>query len=339
MPIGAHIITGETLARGVQNNFANSYRRRYDSLAPQLAKHMEMDIPSNLFSPLFAYRESAPYPRRREWGSPIVSRGFRARNYSVTQHAWSIAVKWFEHDRIFDQLKSVEADARQAGENYATRDERVFFQYMTGAADTLLLPNLPNAPDGAALYSATDGAAAARFGVTGGNILTGTGVATAQAIREDFFNACERFAQFQDTEGQPALPWDVIERGVTIYYGIANDQIFREAFVQARPIQFLAGVDATSPRNAAAVTNVVVDSGRKVTLRPTQRITDNDWFVWLDEFDLKPLFSVVGKPLTETVQVPENSDIARSTREEGVYFDDYKTFGANIPWGTVQVNN
>lgn len=38
---------------------------------------------------------------------------------------------------------------------WATLDERVFFRMITDGVDVALLPSIPNAPDGTALYSST----------------------------------------------------------------------------------------------------------------------------------------------------------------------------------------
>lgn len=335
MPIGAQVIAGDALARGLSSVFSETWRKRYEADRAALSPVMAFGVPGQgLYSPLFGYFESAPYPRRVPFGQSSPSVPFRARNYTVSQLRWAVDVKWQAEDRKFDQLGKLQSMARQAGTNFGTLAERVFFQILTATADTLLLPAIPNAPDGAALFSG-----AARFGVATGNIVTGTGIATAQAIREDFFNAIELFSRFQDPQGQPALPRDAHRQGVTVFYNVVNEQVFREAFVQGRPIQFLAGVDATSPRGVAAVTNVIMDSGQEVRLWPTQRITDNDYVVALNGYDTKPIFEVVETELEENVQVPENSDISRSTREEGIFYNSIRTYGVNLPLGIVQVNN
>ncbi len=338
MPINT-VIAGDALARGLKNTFDNTWQRRYSGVADRLSRCMDLGIQSTLISELYGYYESAPYPQRREFGDEVVSKAFRARNYAVENFSIDISVQWKQEDRIFDQLKGLERQARQAGENFATYPERVFYQYITAATDPKLLGTIPNSPDGVALYSTTDGDAAARFGFTGGNIVTGTGVGSAQVVRNDFFNSLERFLQFQDPESQPALDEDVIRGGISIHFGVANMEIFTAAFAQERTLGFLAGASTTNPRVASAVTNVVLEGGYNVRLIPTQRITDNDWFIFLDGFEPKPLLQQIAKPLTESVQVEENSDIARSRKIEGVFWNTIQGYGSNLPLGTIKVNN
>ena len=323
-----HVIAGPALARGLKNTFDNTWMRRYDGLQSRLGRVMEMGIQSTLITELYGYFETAPYPRFRKYGDAVESKPFRARTYEVENFSWDISIQWKQEDRIFDQLRGLERMARQAGENFATLPERIFFQIIRGASDPLLLPVIPGAPDGASIYSATDGSGSARFGVTGGNIVTGSGVATPDAVRSDFFDGLERFSQFQDPEGQPALDAGVIDGPVMIFFNVANWKVFAEAFVQGFTLQ-----------GGAAVTNVVLDSGVSVTLVPTQRLTDNDWYMFLENADPKSIFEQVAKPLTEVVQVEENSDISRRTKEEAIFWNTLRGYGVNLPLGTVQINN
>ena len=331
MPVTNPVIAGDALARGLKNQFDNQWRRRYDGILDSLGRVMELGIPSTLITELYGFFEAAPYPQRRAYDDEVQSRPFRARNFEVENFSWDLSIFWKQEDRIFDQLRGLERQARQGGENFATLSERVFFQFITGTADAQLLQAIPNTPDGAAMYSALDGAGVDRFFVTGGNILTGSGIATPQAIRSDLFDGLERIAQFQDTEGQPAIDPGMIDRGVTIYFNVANLEVFREAFIQ--------GVTIGSAGVAAGVTNVILDSGMRIRLIPTQRITDDDWFIFLEDFDPRPVFQQVARPLTETVEVEENSDNARRTKQEGIFWNSIMGFGLNLSLPTVQINN
>lgn len=335
MPMTNPVIAGDALARGLRNEFANTWARRYEGLKERLSPVMQLGVQSTRFEELFGYFEVAPYPRRRRFGDEVQSESFRARNYAVQNHSWDSKVEWKMEDRLFDQLGDLERAARRAGENFATLAERVAFQLMQSTTDPDLLPYVPNAPDGAAGYSTVDGAGAARFGVTGGNILTGaasTGVATSQAVRNDFFTAMERFGSFLDPKGQPAVDPSIVDAGVTIYFGIANLQVFREAFQQGLTL----GITGT---DAAGVSNIILDSGMKVRLVPTSRITDDDWYLFLDDFDLKPMGEIVAMPLEEHIQTQETSDVARSTKTEGIFWQTIRGYFWNLPLATIKVDN
>lgn len=332
------VVGGDALARGLRNEFGNTWKRRYNGIKDKLKSCMEFGIPSDKFEEIFGYFESAPYPRRRPWGEEVPTKPFRARNFKVQNKAWDIAVEWHKHHRTFDQLRQLEQQARQAGENYGTLDERVFFQFLTGASDVTLLDVIPSAPDGAVLYATTAGGSD-RFGISGGNIEPGTGVLTAAAIRTDFFNGVERFARFQDPEGQPAMDAGVIDQGLMIFFNVTNSQVFREAFWQTYTFQKSTGTSTSDTSSAAAVTNVILDSGMKVTLCPTQRITDDDWFIFLTGFEPKPIFQMVAQPLEEHIEVEDNSDRSRRVKIEGIYWEAVHGYGGNLPLGTVKVNN
>lgn len=322
------IIAGDALARGVRNTFINQWQKRFEGVQQKLGAVMEFGIPSDKFEELYGHFEVAPYARRRPWNQAVEAVPFRARNFAVQNLAWDIAVQWKKEHRLFDQLRDIERAARRSGENYGTLNERVFYQIITGGTDALLLEVLPSAPDGAAMFSATKGDATDRFEVSGGNIITGTGVASSDAIRDDFFNALERIFRFQDPQGQPALDVGAQDAGVTVTFDVRNWKVFAEAFVQTRQVE-----------GSATPTNVILESGMKVALLPTQRITDDDWPVFINDFDPRPVFEQVHTALEEHVQVEENSDTARRTKEEGIFWEEIKGYGINAPLPCCRVDN
>ncbi len=322
------IIAGDTLARALSSRFRNTWQRRHKGLQGDLGRFMDLGIGSDKFEEIYGYGEVAMYPQRRPWGEDVVSKPHRFRNFTVANVAWDANVEWLKHHREFDQLKDLERSARRAGDNFATLPERVAFQIMLGTADPKLLGTIPNAPDGAALYSATDGASADRFQVSGGNIIAGTGVGSSAAVRTDVFNALERIGAFLDPEGEPAFDPGILDQGVTLIYGIANKKVLAEAFQQGRTLD-----------GGAAVSNIVMDSGMQFKLIPSARITNNRIHVFIDQMDPKPLFEQVAKPLDEQIQVEENSDIARKSKREGIFWETYRGYGVNLPLGTVRITN
>lgn len=332
-------IQGAALARGLRSDFRDTWKRRFQGLQREMGAVMEMGIPSTLFEELYGYNETAPYPRRRDWTDEAKVENFAARNFAVENVAWDSAVKWFKHQRLFDQLKDVERRARMAGSNFATLDERVFFQIVQGTVDDRLLATIPNAPDGVPIYNTLDGDGLARFGVTGGNIVSGGGVGTSAAIRSDLFATLTRIGTFQDTKGEPAIDADVIDMGVVIFFNILNSERFRDAFVQGRTVAAVQNVAGTENVGGVAVTNVILDSGMRVRLVPTSRITNDDWYVFLEGFDLKPVFSQEAQAIEEEVQVGNNSDEGRSKKVEGIFWEAIRGYGVNLPLGTVKVDN
>jgi len=331
---GTPVFAGNTLTAGIRTEFVSNYARMYTGVATRLQDVMQLAVPSDKATEIYAYYESAPHAVRWPRGEKRSRKGFKAVQFSVVNHEWTVGVPYHKNDEQDDQTRSLVQRARDASLSAALISERVFFQILTAATDLSLLPAVPNAPDGSALF------ASSRFGVAGGNILTGTGVATAAAVIADFFNAIELFRQFQDTEGQPLFEDDIVEKGFVVYYNVANDEVFRAAFKAAFPLRIVQNVAANENVAAAAPSNtVLVEGGYKVELRPTQRITDNDWFVFAKGCPVKPIFEQARWPMSERLQTMDNSDEARQTGILAMDWDWRAGYGVNVPFGVVKLNN
>jgi len=330
------IISANTLTAGIRADFAGAYRQSYEASKARLGAVMDLGLPSDKLTELFAYFESAPYPRLWKRGDAISDQEFGSVQFNVTNRDWGIRIGWHENDREDDQTRSLMDRAREAGRNFGTLPERVFFQLLLGTADNDLLPAVPLAPDGAAMFATTDGAGSARFGITNGNLLTGTGVASSAAIRTDFFSAIEQLRGFQDTAGQPLWADNILDQGFTVVYGVHNDHVFREGFQQGRTI---AGPLTTTGN--AAVTNIIMESGLNVDLWSTQRIPsgNDDWYVFAKAAPYKPTFQLVRRPLRESFGNMENSDEARKTKIEHVQWDSREGYGIMLPYACLQLNN
>jgi len=326
------VLAAATLTNGLLSTFSTAYRQQYEGMKENLGRVMDLGLPSVHAQELYAYFKSAPYPRRWERGSTISSKAFASVGFSVTNYDYGLEIGWHKNDREDDVTKSLFDQAQQGGRNWGTLMERFFFECVNASAD--LLPAIPNAPDGAAMYSATDGASAARFGVTGGNIETGGGVASGDAVRADFWSSVARFSQMQDTEGQPLWDKSFLDAGYVVIYGSANEEVFREAFLQGR-----TAIGANTATSNAAVTNTILESGLSINLWPTQRITDNDWYVFAVGAQHKAVFEQTRQPLETHEQHMDNSDVARKTKEESVQWDSRHGVGVFLPYQTVKVNN
>lgn len=333
---GQPVISSAMLTAGLRADFAETYKAKYKSVLARLNRIMQLGVPSDKLTEIFGYFESAPHPKRWPRGENRKSKGFKSVQYSVTNYDWSAEVEWHENDRNDDQTKGLYTRAQEAGANFASLHEKIFFQIIKAAVDKNLLPAIPLAPDGAALFATTAGGVN-RFGAANGNLISGGGVASAEAIRVDFFKAVQQFKLFQDTEGEPLFDESVLDAGMTVIFGAANEKLFREAFIQGRTLQ-TAEIAATAIA-AAAVSNIILESGLKVGLLSTQRITDNDWFVFLEGLPVKPIFQLERQPLRSIARTMENSDQARETKIEAVMWDARYGYGINVPYSAIKINN
>lgn len=329
------VMAGDVLSGFIRTAFVETYERLITDVNARLGNVMDFGLPSDRSQEDYAYYTAAPHPRRWPRGEDIPAANFQDVKWTVVNYDWAMSIKWHVNDRMDDQLRNLEQRARDVAFGFALLRERVFFQILTGATDAALLPAVPTAPDGAAFF-ATTAAGAARFGVTNGNLLTGSGVASAQAIRNDIFDSFEQFHRMQDGEGQPQWPESIIDQGITVIYNVANHQVVTEALVQQRTLQ-TATVSSTGL--GAAVTNIVLDSGMSVTLWPTQRITDNDIYVFLNGAPTASVFEQVRQELQDEEQIMANSDEAKRTKIEGLFWNARYGFGLALPYQAIKINN
>ena len=348
------VMAGPALARGVRTQFLDTYKSRYKAGYGTLSNFCNLSVPSDKLQELYVYPETAPYPVRQPRGNAIESGTFKFRGFEVVNLAFGRAVEWHTDDEEDDQTGgSLLRQAKTLGGNFASLDERIIFQLLSGQADPDLLPSVPNAPDGAALFSTTDGGGNARFGITDGNLLTGTGVANATAIQTDFLNVLEQMGQFKDTESQPLFPVEMLT-GFTIICPMALYSLFLETFQQQLRFQSVTTNAAGAPGAgtgvvgvaAAAPTNLIGDmqigqsrSRLDITLYPSQRITGSDWYVACNTLDHKALFIQKRKELEIWNKLPANSDDARSNQINGVYMRCRKGGGIALPYNMAKVNN
>jgi hypothetical protein len=326
------------LTAGLRSEMINAYDPKYKGVSERIGSVMRLAIPSDKRQEIFGYWETAPYPGIWKRGDTLAIESFDSVQWTVVNHDWAVAINWHEDDEQDDQTQGLLQRARDAGTNFATLDERVFYQILNGAADANLLPSIPNAPDGVDLFNATDGAGAARFGVSGGNIESGATLTTAAGIRAALFDAIERFGRFQDTKGQPLLNLDdVIAGGFCLFYPVAQEQLVREAVIQGRTLAIHPGTSTTDTTAAAAVTNILLESGLRFDLVPSQRMTGTTMAIFAKAVEHKAVFSLARQPLREQVWGRENSDEGRFKKERGIMWDARRGYGVGLPYAAIQI--
>jgi len=320
-------------ARGLRATFAETYRQAIKGIDKRVALFMDLGLPSDKLTEIYGYRESRPYLVRQPKGQAVSRRVFGAKTYEVTNYLYSLAIDWYWQDELTDQLGNLFADVKDAAENAAYHAERIFWQLLLSSTDADLLPAIPSAPDGVALFYATDGAGAARFGATYGNLITGGTVATSALIRTDFYKAISQFQLFQDTQGQPLLRDEIFDRPIHVIYGSANNEVFMEAFRQ----EITLAVGGST--YAAGVSNNIIAAFNNVQLWSTPRITTNDWYVLIEGTPVKPMFEQVLAPYTDNLADFENSDRSRDFNTRSYHVRGMSGYGINLPYGCIKIDN
>lgn len=332
-------ISGNALAAGLSTAFFDTLRRDYSTLeTAALSTVMRFAVPTQLRVQPHAYWENAPHPERQPRGQGVSIEPFANKSFDIPNHAWAKGVKWHADDREDDQTQGLESQARQTGENFVLLNHRIFYQILLGSTNTKLLPTVPNAPDGVAFFSALDGDSNDRFGISGGNILGGGGVGSGAAVRTDFWKLQNRVRNFLGTKGQPFYEGNDLMKW-TIFYNSTNDEVFREAFRQGRTVEILQNVANSENVAAAAVTNTILEGGLQITLVPTTRITDDDWYGFFTGRDYKPVIEQVRSPLKEKIFTEENDREAADVQEEFIRWRKRSGYGLGLPINAAKVNN
>lgn len=332
MPALPTMLGGQLLTNGIRSTFANTYGQFQAKESPYLKNCFAMGLPSMARQEIYAYMKTQAYPRRTPQGDPTPFEATDSAQWTVTNVPYELGVAWHLDDAADDQTQTLMQQAMGAGQHFATLKERMFFELLNGTAS--LLPSIPNSPDGAAIFSATDGTGAARFGVSGGNIVTGSGVASAAAFRADLWKARARFRNFLDTKSQPLLDDGLLSR-FTVVVPSGLEEVAREALYQ--PVTAAGALSSTSN---AGVTNSVLTAGLDVKLWVTPRLSDaSDWYVFADDVPHKPAFEQTRESLTEFVGNRSNSDQSRYTKEEYVTWRSRHGVGIGVPFGAVKINN
>lgn len=327
------IVASPSFRAGLKSDFLRTYFGRYDRLKPELEKIARVGIPSDKDIEYYLHWTSVRTMRRWIRGTTISSQVFRGVQFSATNYEWAGSVPWHFADEQDDQTKSLPEAVRSLAKRAAQVDERVFVQIMTGGTDAELLETLPTAPDGQNLFSTTNDGTAARFGITNGNALTGTGTSEAQ-IRTDYHTAYSQFERYQDTEGEPLFSNSELMDGVVIFYPAGATLRERFAAVFQREV-----THSVISSTGAGVSNEILAAGDKVKLVPTPRLTGNTWYIGLLGSETKALFSQDRMAPFDFESDWDNSDVVRRSGYKDFSVVMRRGYGVAEPYGLIQVTN
>jgi len=322
----------------VLDQFDDAYEQKKVNLE-KMASGILDEWPTERPTERYTYLESTPHMRVWRRGESREAKAFRAVSWTTDTFDFQVKTEWHRNDEKDHQgRRSISSKAQTSGNSAATMPIRLATQVIEAATDHELLPAIPTAPDGAAMFATTAGGAA-RFGATGGNLLTGT-AATAAGIRTDYFLALQQFLTFQDTEGFPLWDPEILMAGVTVMYPIALMQVMAEAFQWARPFHGQAGTSTTDTSTGAATTNITQDFNVEVQAFPNSYLTDtSDWYIALNQSPVKPLYRGVHEALQSDIYDRSNSDRARDEKIHAVGWDARWSVGVGPMYQMIKINN
>lgn len=335
------VITSPLLAAGLRQEFADTYEAiRNRTADSRLGLVMDLSVTTDTRLSTFGYIEAAPHLSFWPRGTAIPQDAMSSVRFTTSIYEWAKRIPWSKWDRKDEQTGTLMEMARMAGQSAALLPEIFFFDLLTDNAGTL--PAVPNAPDGANFFATTAGGVD-RFGISGGNVVSGTGVTTVHDVQADFYSAVERFKGFKDGQGQPMFVNSQLDQGMVIIHAAADTQIMEQAFLQQRQgIGFDdAGARGGTVLAAAAETNLVQDAARNVLLWGTSRLGTGDWYVFLRNPPKQPTFFLERQGIVEesAIEGENNSDSQRTNAEEYIQWYTRSGAGIALPYGAIQVDN
>lgn len=324
--VDASAVTVAT-AIAFNNEFFDAYQPILPDVAEELQGVMALDLVSIAEDSRYQYFETASHPRVWLRGRAISQDAFKGRSWTVENFFYGRRINWNYEDQINDQTGQLMPKVQELGMNFGWLVLRLFYQVLLASTDAELLQSIPTGPDGVTgLFSATDGAGAARYGVTNGNLLVGGGVGSA-VMRQDFFRARNQIQKFLDTKGVPRYPAGFCKNFMVFYANDREDEGIR-AFLN----ELIQGSNA-------GVANEVKKLKNPPELRPSTFITDNDMFVFCTDVKQKPIFKQNREPLMTNIGDFTNSDMARSTRNYTIDFFEYFGIGVGPNFNCAKINN
>jgi len=316
-----------TLRPAIIAEFNRTYDARWKT-RPREVADLYLEVKSTRNKEVHGGFESIPKVQRWKRGQPRSRDSFNEFFVEIQNVSWDLWVGWHEEDAEDDQTNKLLQRARSGATRFSQLDERIAIQIMTATADSDLLASIPNAYDGNPLFFG--GAGNSRFGVSTGNIVTGSGVATPGAIRSDFISVVSTMRKFQDTESEPFyVPEDLVWSNFVIFFSPDNEEKFNDAF--------RAEIIPANPLGSAPLDNVVARNAPR--LYPTQRLTGDDWYAFNMGVDLKPLVKQNRRGLRQLEQRMDNSDEGRDTKHLGVGWDSRTGYGVWEPRTAIKVDN
>lgn len=312
-------------------DFWATYQANELQVDQRLNKIMNMSIPSTMASEAFGYAQAAPVARYWAEGDAIPSDEFITNLFLQRSYKFGIGVEIAQTSIEDDQSKMIMSRVLESAASFAMLKERHFYWLASGGTTVdavQMQPNLPLAPDGASWFSATDGGGGNRFGVSGGNIQTTSGVGTPFAIIADGINAMARMAQFLNQENQPYWNPSDISREVAWVFNSANYLNFTQALQQ---------MFVVSSSGNAAPSNIVIDAGLKIIPIPNPRLTTNNWMVFATNTPTKAPYWLERVAPKEVVGETGNSDVAREFDVFKLYVRSRGAIGLSLPVQCVAV--
>ena len=295
---------------------------RYTQLFTRKLKYSQLRLAP------YGWKGFVPYPTFWPQGMPRNVKTFPSYLMYTFIRKFESTIEWKLDDEKDDLLNDLISQVQLLGKRYQSTPFILLSEYLNGLA----VENgvLQNAYDGVSIFSTVDGDGNDRFGVTDGNIVSGSGTTTA-AIYADLFAVQKRFMNMKDsTSNKPIFE--------------PNDVTFQNMFVLMPnslnlPVQKLS--EATLLLTEAGLTapekNILAT---KFEFGFNPFLTDtNDWFVLLKHSYWKPFALRPPQDIESTITNIGNSDKARELGIAGIYTNQRMGVSPWCPFVIIKVTN
>ena len=330
-------MAGTTLRLGLRSDYRGTYDNTYIRQATQYGNFMQYGAGTDTYLTPFAYPESQTYPSQHGWGMPIKEKPTRYVDYDSVQKRWADSVSTLNRDSKLSTLGGINEDAQSRGRNFGTLAARAMTQMMEGTVDPALLETLPLAPDGSPIYSATSGTGADRFGILGGNLLTGLALGTGAGLRDAVMSLIEQILQFKDTESQPLQNQDLFSEfgmDVMLPTGLFRQGI--EAFKQTMT-PLVGTTDAATSGGNVTTANYLTEAGFNIPLLLTPHLTvETAIYIAVKGAPVKPMTELVSQDFTESYYDASNSEHRGETGTSRWLFEKWCDYFTNLPLRTAK---
>lgn len=317
----------QSLKAGVQGWIKETWRQ----VVPVFAKQQELLVRTLPYSSIrnvsMVFKDSLPFPSLWDYGTPRSYKNFQDRVLQVLLIPYSIAIAYSHYDELDDQIGDIKEHVQSSIKRFAQLPDVLISEYFNGTAS--LNPSLSNAFDGASIFSATDGAGADRLGVSGGNIISGSGLNAAGFIH-DLSVAQRRFMNFVDPVALKPIydPADV-----------AYDKL--EVIVPTSLNEIVQKVSNTEYIRSDASVTVAESNWVKGTFKfhVNPYLTDtSEWYVVANNGYWKPFVYRAPKDIESILADRSNSDRARETNEFVFFADTRVGLAPYFPGSIIKVD-
>lgn len=318
--------SGALSAAVVENSFFRSLEQMEKQVPQEIKDLYIIADPSTGDSELYAQYGSSPIWTMWRRGASRKIDAITEFYYTIVNKNWSCVIQYHRDTRADDRTGTFDAKILDVSKRYAFLQVDIAAQLLESTANPDLLDTIPNTYYGLSLFNSNYTFA------TGGNIITGQGITTESAVRDDLFNVQERFRSMVDEANRRYWESGDVDFSNFIVIIPNNQTQVWDQIVNAQIVP--GGFAQTSTKS-----NTLYGKGLRVYVET--RLTDsNDWYVALTANpSIRPF---VYQPRQEPEFIKknmENSDHAFETGLELIGGSARAGYSVYEPRSIVKVSN